>query len=84
LARSQGDNSREGWLRDFTLASRTTQKACSASENSPSNTLKQNPKVSPQVALTQFGKKKVQPVVPALSQLHEAIFERVDLFAGLV
>jgi hypothetical protein len=46
--------------------------------------LNQNPIVLPQIAFMQVGKWKEQPVVPTLSQLHEAIFERIDLFEGLV
>jgi hypothetical protein len=46
-------------------------------------TIKQNAKVSPQVAFAEFGKRKDQFVVPALAQLHEAIFKRIDLFADL-
>jgi hypothetical protein len=49
-----------------------------------STTLKQNAKVLPQIAFPHLGKWKVQSVVPMLSQLHEAIFKRVDSFEGLV
>jgi hypothetical protein len=47
-------------------------------------TVKQDAKVFPQIAIPQFGKRKDQFVVPSLSQLHEAIVERVDVFADEV
>jgi hypothetical protein len=40
--------------------------------------------VSPQIAFSQFGKRKDQLVVPVLLQLHEAIFKRIDLFEDLI
>jgi hypothetical protein len=46
--------------------------------------LKQNAIVAPQIAFAKFGERKNQFVVPGLLQLHEAIFERVDMFANLV
>jgi hypothetical protein len=46
--------------------------------------IKNDAKVSPQVAFPQFGKRKDYFVAPALSQLHEAIVDRIDLFASEV
>ncbi len=47
-------------------------------------TVKQDAKVLPQVEFPQVGKRKGQPVIPTLLQLHEVIFQRVDLFEDLV
>lgn len=47
-------------------------------------TIKDNAEISPLVAFPKFGKGKGQLVIPALIQLHQAIFERVDMFANLV
>jgi hypothetical protein len=47
-------------------------------------TIKQDAIVMPQVAFSKFGQGKTEFVVPALIQLHQAIFERIDLFASEV
>ncbi|MDQ2925028.1 MAG: hypothetical protein M3R43_05665, partial [Acidobacteriota bacterium] len=47
-------------------------------------TVNQDAIVSPQVAFSQIGKRKDQFVVSVLSQLHEAAFKRIDLFASLI
>lgn len=49
-----------------------------------SKALNHDVEVSPQVAFAQFGKRKDQFVIPGLTQLHKAIFQRIDLFADLV
>lgn len=46
--------------------------------------IKQDAKVLPQIAFTKFGKGKTQFVVPALSQLQNAVVDRIDLFASEV
>jgi hypothetical protein len=47
-------------------------------------TVKNDAKVLPRVAFRQLGKREDQFVVPALAQLYEAIFKRVDRFEGLI
>ena len=46
-------------------------------------TVKQNSKVSPQIAFAKFGQRKDQFVVPCLLQLHDAVFKKIELFEGL-
>jgi hypothetical protein len=47
-------------------------------------TLKANVNPTPQVAFVQFGKRKLQPVIPGLMQLQQAIDIVVALFADEV